>query len=68
MTDKFTLNYLKEAKTMNIKHGINLKKLIKDGFEILGFAGKGILLGKGLFRIIFDLDKDEILSTYVLNK
>lgn len=50
------------------KQGNNLKAMLKDGYEVLGTFGQGIILGKGLHRVLFDMDKDEATYSYILNK
>lgn len=51
------------------KKGNNFKALLKDGYEVLGTFGKdGVILGKGLHRIMFDVEIDEATFSYILNK
>jgi hypothetical protein len=46
----------------------NLKKLLKQGLEVVSTTGKKLVLGKGLLRLMYDIDTDEVTSQYILNK
>jgi len=46
----------------------NLKEILKGGFEVLSHSGKNIILGKGLLRLVYNPDTDEVDSQYILNK
>jgi hypothetical protein len=50
------------------KSSKNLKEILKGGFEVLNTSGKNIILGKGLLRLVYNPNTDEVDSQYILNK
>jgi hypothetical protein len=46
----------------------NLSKLLKDGFEVMTVTKGKIILGKGLLRLVYNPNDDEVETQYILNK
>ena len=42
-----------------------LKKLLKNGWDVVGYAGNHtLLLAKGNLRSVYHIDKEEVISEY----
>jgi len=50
------------------KTGNNLKELFKTEYEIIACFENTIVLSKGLHRIVFNIETDEIRYTYILDQ